>query len=91
MLQPVAMMRFFPPFQSNMLQVEIQLDVNRLLLALPAGLPGYETYNSSPGQHPEDINTGGCVLIHSPDLQLELRTHDYFMGTSLSQFVRKSL
>lgn len=46
-------------------------------LLFPAGFPGYEKYpdNAAP---PDDA--GSSVVLSFPELQLDLRSHDYFMG-----------
>lgn len=45
---------------------------------MPTGLRGYE------GDHPKDslgdTGMGSCVMMALPEMQLYLRTHDYFMG-----------
>ncbi|KAI0058067.1 hypothetical protein BV25DRAFT_1994498 [Artomyces pyxidatus] len=69
---------------SNVLQVELQLTINRGLIILPAGLPGYETYLPLPGQPPEDVDLGGCAVLALPELDVQLRTHDYGMEMSLN-------
>lgn len=59
-----------------MLQVELTLNVQRGSLLLPASLPGFERYSSMATA--KDIGTS--LLLSFPELQLELRLHDYFMG-----------
>lgn len=68
-----------------MLQVELQLSVDNFLIVLPAGIPGYETYNPLPGQDPRDVCLGACAMVSVPDLQLQLRTHDYYMGERVAR------
>lgn len=64
-------------------------------LLLPAGLPGYETVDpaqeAAPGSG--EVGVGACAIITLPELQLQLRLHDYYMGISLyiSQLSRRSL
>lgn len=66
--------------QSNILQVEMGVILDKGVMILPAGLPGYET--SSLGQHEAHGNTGigACLWLSIPELQLQFRMHDYYMG-----------
>ncbi|KAF9227418.1 hypothetical protein BS17DRAFT_747957 [Gyrodon lividus] len=68
------------PDKSNMLQVEISLMIQHGSLLFPAGLPGYEKYNSVTAAN--DI--GASLLLEFPEMQLEFRLHDYFMEMSLN-------
>ena len=65
--------------QANPLQVEISLCVERATVILPAGLPGYE---SSGDIKDSESGIGGCVVVTIPEIQLQLRLHDYYMGKS---------
>ena len=47
-------------------------------MILPAGLRGYERDDDTKLDGPADIGT--CVMLAMPELQLYLRTHEYFMG-----------
>lgn len=49
-------------------------------LLLPAGLPGYEIADPSQQAIPGDIGVGACVVVTLPELQLQFRLHDYYMG-----------
>ncbi|KAK7057149.1 hypothetical protein R3P38DRAFT_1162521 [Favolaschia claudopus] len=69
--------------QSNMLQVELEVDLHNGLMVLPAGLPGYE------GPVREESSTAGagigsCVVLDIPELQVHFRLHDFFMDLSLN-------
>lgn len=68
----------FIPLQNNMLEVVLQVEVNRGLVILPAGLPGFE--RAPDLQENEPVGIGACVLLSIPSLHVQLRTHDYFMG-----------
>lgn len=59
-----------------MLQVELTLMVQHGFLLLPAGLPGFEKHASMATA--KDIGTS--LYLAFPELQLDLRLHDYFMG-----------
>lgn len=48
-------------------------------MLLPAGFPGYE--KCSGNLTPSD-DVGASLLLTFPELQLDLRSHDQFMGTS---------
>ena len=61
------------------MQVTMTLDVDKGLIVVPAGFPGYEKYIEEHAQNsPEDL--GPCLLLSLPALQLHLRTNDYYMG-----------
>lgn len=60
-----------------MLQVELMLCVTRGTLILPAGLPGYE---ASSDLKDMNVGIGACVVATVPEIQLQLRLHDYYMG-----------
>ncbi|KAG9316547.1 hypothetical protein JVU11DRAFT_2597 [Chiua virens] len=68
------------PTKTNMLQVELTLTVQRGSLLLPAGLPGFE--NHARMATAKDIGTSLYLVF--PELQLNLRLHDYFMEMSLN-------
>lgn len=59
-----------------MFQVELACTVQRGSLLLSAGLPGFEKHSNMATT--EDIGTSLCLAF--PELQLDLRSHDYFMG-----------
>jgi hypothetical protein len=66
------------------MQVELQLSVNRSLIALPVGLPGYEEYCPLPDQPPEDVHLGGCVLLSAPETEVQLRSHSLGLEMNLN-------
>ncbi|TFY67887.1 hypothetical protein EVG20_g3774 [Dentipellis fragilis] len=74
----------YRPGKSNQLQVELQVSLDRSLVFLPTGIPGYETHNPSPNQPTEDVDLGTCAVLTIPNLQLNLRSHDYFMEMNLN-------
>lgn len=43
---------------------------------MPVGLRGYET--NEPDDQEGDIGT--CVMMSLPELQIHLRSHEYYMG-----------
>lgn len=49
-------------------------------LLLPAGLPGYEITDPGLESVPSDKGFGACVIVALPELQLQFRLHDYYMG-----------
>lgn len=65
--------------QSNVLQIQLETSVERGLVIMPAGLRGYETDQSDNTEG--DIGT--CVMLALPELQIHLRSHEYYMGTWL--------
>lgn len=70
--------------QSNQMQVEVQLSVHRSLIVLPVGHPGYETYSPLPGQSPQDVSLGGCVVLSAPEMEVQLRSHSLGLEMNLN-------
>ncbi|KAF8554692.1 hypothetical protein OG21DRAFT_1508579 [Imleria badia] len=68
------------PEKTNMLQVELSLMVQHGSLLLSAGLPGFEKHAIMATAN--DIGTS--LYLAFPELQLNLRLHDYFMEMSLN-------
>ncbi|KAI0699566.1 hypothetical protein BC835DRAFT_1412549 [Cytidiella melzeri] len=66
---------------SNTLQVELGLSVNNGLMVVPASLRGYELDDDG-SNGSADIGT--CVLMALPELQIQLRTHEYYMEVTLN-------
>ena len=63
------------------MQVEMDVRINDGTIIVPAGLPGYDkTCTATVGEDPTGI--GPCVILSIPELQLQLRLHDYYMGTT---------
>ena len=63
--------------------MSLSIQVEHLVLVLPAGLQGYE-YSLEPnreeGTTEESNSLGTSVIMLQPEFQLQLRTHDYSMG-----------
>ncbi|KAH9055046.1 hypothetical protein EDB87DRAFT_1580073 [Lactarius vividus] len=74
----------YRPGMSNQMQVEVQLSVHHSLIVLPVGLPGYETYSPIPGQSPQDVSLGGCVVLSAPEIELQLRSHNFGLELNLN-------
>ncbi|KAI9437708.1 hypothetical protein H4582DRAFT_1957102, partial [Lactarius indigo] len=74
----------YRPGMSNQMQVEVQLGVHHSLIVLPVGLPGYETYSPIPGQSPQDVSLGGCVVLSVPEIELQLRSHNFGLELNLN-------
>ncbi|KAH9041126.1 hypothetical protein EDB84DRAFT_1436665 [Lactarius hengduanensis] len=74
----------YRPGMSNQMQVEVQLSVHHSLIVLPVGLPGYETYSPIPGQSPQDVSLGGCVVLSVPEIELQLRSHNFGLELNLN-------
>ena len=66
--------------KSNSFQFTLSLILENGLLALPAGLPGYEKRFAKNGDEEGSPDIGSCAVCTVPGLQLHLRLHDYFMG-----------
>jgi hypothetical protein len=60
-----------------MFQTELSLNVDNGIVLLPAALPGYETYSY---RDADNISVGACVVANVPNLQIQFRLHDHFMG-----------
>jgi hypothetical protein len=65
--------------QMNVLQIELDFSIDNGSLIFPAGLPGYE--KAHPVVSGRDV--GAHVALAIPEVQVYLRSHDYFMGKSL--------
>ncbi|KAH9171981.1 hypothetical protein EDB89DRAFT_2174254 [Lactarius sanguifluus] len=74
----------YRPGMSNQMQVEVQLGIHHSLIVLPVGLPGYETYSPIPGQSPQDVSLGGCVVLSVPEIELQLRSHNFGLELNLN-------
>ncbi|KAI0051792.1 hypothetical protein FA95DRAFT_1675579 [Auriscalpium vulgare] len=74
----------YRPGKSNQLQVELQLAITQSSIILPCGLPGYETFIPLANQHVLDVDLGSCITLAVPELELQLRSHDYAMEMSLN-------
>ncbi|KAI0074167.1 hypothetical protein K474DRAFT_1774197 [Panus rudis PR-1116 ss-1] len=68
---------------SNALQVQLSLDLDYGLMIMPAGLPGYEYYNLNEAYNLDDMDIGAATVLVVPTMQLQLRTHEYYMEMSL--------
>ena len=74
--------------QANVFEVLLDVTVKNGLLVLPAGIPGYEVIENSRHRNVplESIDPAPglrlTLLASFDELQLLLRTHDYFMGMS---------
>jgi hypothetical protein len=66
------------------MQVELQLSVNHSFITLPVGLPGYEEYCPLPGQPPEDVHLGGCIVLSAPEIEVQLRSHSLGLEMNLN-------
>ncbi|KAI0093075.1 hypothetical protein BDY19DRAFT_882324 [Irpex rosettiformis] len=66
---------------SNALQVELGVLVSSGLMIVPASMRGYELEGGI-NHGPADIGT--CVMMAMPELQLQLRTHNYYMEMTLN-------
>ncbi|KAJ7770170.1 hypothetical protein DFH07DRAFT_1004242, partial [Mycena maculata] len=70
--------------QSNMLQVEVDVDLQNGLMVVPAGLPGYEGSGSLRNEALPSAGIGSCLLLDIPELQVHFRLHDFFMELALN-------
>ncbi|KAK0460992.1 uncharacterized protein EV420DRAFT_1746434 [Desarmillaria tabescens] len=68
---------------ANMLQVDIFVRMDHGCVILPAGLPGYDR-SCTIRSGSDEVRIGPCLVLHIPELQLQLRMHDYFMDLSLN-------
>lgn len=66
-----------------MLQVQLFLHAQQLTTLTPMGLMGHTTWNAT---EPQPFNHKDCFAYTVPELQFQLRVHDFFMG-ELSTFI----
>jgi hypothetical protein len=66
------------------MQVELQMSMNRSLIVLPVGLPGYEMYCPLPDQSPEDAHLGGCIVLSVTEIEVQLRSHNLGLELNLN-------
>ncbi|TFK44762.1 hypothetical protein BDQ12DRAFT_730786 [Crucibulum laeve] len=69
--------------KSNMMQTEMSVNVEQGTIIMPASLVGYEAPNADQRKQ-SSLRTGACVIFSVPELQLQLRMHDYYMEMSLN-------
>ncbi|THH30793.1 hypothetical protein EUX98_g3395 [Antrodiella citrinella] len=69
---------------SNAMQVELDVSVESGAMVVPAGVPGYESYSVKEAHNLDNIDMGACAVLIMPDLQLHLRTHDFYMEMVLN-------
>jgi len=60
------------------------MSMNRSLIVLPVGLPGYEMYSPLPGQSPDDVQLGECIVLSVPETEVQLRTHNLGLELNLN-------
>ena len=53
---------------------------------LPASVMGYEGDHELRNVNYRNIDIGPCTVLKTPEIQLQLRLHDYLMGIFLSAF-----
>ncbi|CAL1706934.1 unnamed protein product [Somion occarium] len=68
---------------SNSIHVQLGFDLDYGVMVVPAGLPGYEVYNLNEAYNLDNIDIGASLVLVLPTLQLQLRTHQYYMEMSL--------
>ncbi|KDQ57525.1 hypothetical protein JAAARDRAFT_69639 [Jaapia argillacea MUCL 33604] len=66
--------------KSNVMEVELQVDLDQNLVMLPAGMHG----DVSKSSNSDDVGVGPCVMLTIPGFQVQLRSHDYYMDMSLN-------
>ena len=66
-----------------MMQVELEVTLDKGLMYMPAGLVGFETCNADKGQLIQDVDLGGAVVLSIPELQIVLTVHEYGMGEAI--------
>ncbi|KAF7288717.1 hypothetical protein HMN09_01377700 [Mycena chlorophos] len=70
--------------QRNMMEVDLDLDLQKGTLVLPAGLPGYEGSESLREQTIMGGDIGSALVLDVPELQVHFRLHDYYMDLCLN-------
>jgi len=74
-----------------MFQVEISLRVERPKILLPIGLIGFTTQNIA---EPDLLGPGadeGCISLRIPEVQMQFRIHDYYMGVLSAVLAERSI
>ncbi|KII92575.1 hypothetical protein PLICRDRAFT_134291 [Plicaturopsis crispa FD-325 SS-3] len=70
--------------QSNVLHVELELDLVDSIMMMPGGIPGYESRNYTEKPDLDDLPVGACVMLTFPGLQVHFRMHDFYMEMSVN-------
>lgn len=60
------------------------MDIRYSIVLQPAGLLAYELADKDELKH--DLRTGPCLVLFVPGIQLQLRLHDFYMGTLFSNY-----
>jgi hypothetical protein len=63
-----------------MFQVEISLRIERAKILLPVGLIGCPTQNDPELDLLGPGADNGCISLKVPEVQMQFRIHDYYMG-----------
>lgn len=66
--------------QSNLFEVVLEINVDRNLFVLPAGLPGFDAPPDLQNLNASSPGLGPSLVFSVPNIQVHLRTHDYVMG-----------
>lgn len=68
--------------QSNLFEVVLEVNVDHNLFVLPARLPGFDAPPELQDLNATSPGLGPSLVFSVPNVQVHLRTHDYFMGES---------
>ncbi|THH07232.1 hypothetical protein EW145_g3529 [Phellinidium pouzarii] len=74
----------YRPGKNNVFHLDWSLLVQNGIIALPAGLLGFERRQAVATVEGHGVDMGRCAVITIPELQLQLRLHDFFMEMSLN-------
>ncbi|VDB95270.1 unnamed protein product [Peniophora sp. CBMAI 1063] len=74
----------YRPGSSNMMQVELEVTLDKGLMYMPAGIVGFETCNLDKGQLIQDVDLGGAVVYSIPELQIVLTVNEFGMEVALN-------
>ncbi|KAH8118988.1 hypothetical protein DFH11DRAFT_1696800 [Phellopilus nigrolimitatus] len=74
----------YRPGKNNVFHFDLALVVEKGTIAVPAGLPGFESGRTSEAIKTQGIDLGPCLVIAIPEIQIMLRLHDYMMELSLN-------
>ncbi|KAI0035556.1 hypothetical protein K488DRAFT_82999 [Vararia minispora EC-137] len=72
------------PGSSNMLQVELDVTLDKGIVILPAGLLGYRNSDETHGNVDSEADLGDCTVFSLSELQVGLMIHDFGMQFSVN-------
>ncbi|KAL0956539.1 hypothetical protein HGRIS_002680 [Hohenbuehelia grisea] len=74
----------YRPGKSNAFEVDMTVTATDSIMIAPAGLPGYETSPAVRIKQGDVPGVGPSLVLSIPEIQVQLRVHDYYMDMSLN-------